>query len=68
MTRKDYEKIAAILFPFAHNSKDFPDKTESDRGITYAGKEIANRMADMLAADNPRFDRARFLRACGLED
>lgn len=31
-------------------------------------KHIGRAMADMLAQDNPRFDRARFLKACGLED
>ena len=28
--------------------------------------EIAYAIATVLAADNPRFDRARFLAACGL--
>lgn len=29
--------------------------------------QVASRLADYFAADNPRFDRARFLAACGVE-
>jgi hypothetical protein len=28
--------------------------------------ESANRLADVFANENPRFDRARFLAACGI--
>lgn len=28
---------------------------------------IANKLADLFMRDNPRFDRQRFLHACGLE-
>ena len=47
MTRKDYEKIAAIL---KQNS---------------ATAQMADDFADMLAADNPAFDRERFYAAAG---
>ncbi len=30
-------------------------------------KRLAHRFADLFAADNPNFDRDRFLSACGLE-
>ena len=74
MTRKDYEKIAnvingaTILKPY--NGFDFGLTSEE---IFLAGskdqvKHIGRAMADMLARDIPRFDRARFLKACGLED
>lgn len=40
-------------------------------GSTYRGNYIHELLASMLAdyfiQDNPRFDRARFLTACGLE-
>lgn len=32
-----------------------------------ATKHIANALADYFASDNPRFDRVRFLEACGVE-
>lgn len=58
MTRKDYEKIAAVI-------KGMPDHAATLRAQKAS---CASSFADMLAADNPRFDRERFLKACGLED
>lgn len=29
---------------------------------------IVGKTADIFAADNPRFDRSRFLKACGIEE
>ena len=61
MTRKDYVLIASTL------------KTARDEnmarfgGMARQGIEVAaEAMADALANENPRFDRERFLRACGL--
>lgn len=51
MTKKHFEAIAAVL-------KDAKDATN---GQSY----IAGRLADYFASQNPRFDKARFLRACG---
>jgi len=31
-------------------------------------KFIAEEMCSIFAADNPRFDRNRFLKACGIEE
>ena len=50
MTRKDYVKLAEIV-------AEVP-------GQGCGPDWLAHRLADMLAADNPRFDRARFLAAC----
>lgn len=72
MTKKDYTRIAnvingaTILKPY--NGFDFGLSNEE---IFLAGskdqvKHIGRVMADMLAQDNPRFDRARFLKACGI--
>jgi hypothetical protein len=54
MTKKDFELIAAVL---RANSTE-----------TVVRERVALDFADELAATNPRFDRARFLRACGVED
>lgn len=51
MTRKDYEAIAKALNGLAFSA----DKGASSRAI-----------ADVMARDNPRFDRERFLKACGI--
>ena len=56
MTRKDYQLIAGV---FAH----FAEIVEIHETI---GADIAEVMADALAQENPRFDRAKFLTACGV--
>jgi hypothetical protein len=53
MTRKDYVMIADVLAVAWWASMD------QRRHIVYD-------LADALGADNPRFDRARFLDACGV--
>lgn len=73
MTKKDYEKIAAIM---AANRKQLglPERNESAidsairTGYSVALNDVTYMLCDMLAQDNPRFDCARFLKACGLED
>lgn len=62
MNRKDYELIAEAI------------KEEVLRwgGLTTVAEvqmasAIASRIADALKRDNPRFDKARFMRACGFE-
>jgi len=56
MTRKDYELLASAL-------EGMPAFAPTLR----AGRESAARaIAEALEADNPRFDHARFLEACGI--
>jgi hypothetical protein len=57
MTRKDYVAIAAVLAQAAkHTGADYVTV-----GI------VAALTANVMARDNPRFDRARFLKACGVQ-
>ena len=56
MTRKDYVAIAEVI-------ADAKDRFNMDG----AGQYIAGRLADMMAADNPSFDRERFLKAAGVQ-
>ncbi len=72
MTKKDYVKIAAV---FDNTAVMFPDSVHQSDAVMYeafmAGvrdqrRLYVNAMADMLASDNPRFGRERFLKACGL--
>ncbi len=66
MTRKDYVAIAATLSQTKPIASDYTDS--SLYGIVHARWHfVAVKMADMLAHDNPRFDRARFLAACGVQ-
>ena len=63
MTRKDYVLIAkAIKSSRVSNYLDNPNRALYLNGIDNA----AHNMADALASDNPRFDRDKFLTACGL--
>lgn len=65
MTRKDYELIAAAI-KATHDridqQTDFSHNGEQQRGV----RRTAAHLADALAHDNPRFDRTRFLKACGI--
>ena len=58
-TRQHYKAIAEII------------KTREDLpyGSVYrqATSDIANDLSDYFASDNKRFDRGRFLSACGIE-
>ena len=56
MTRKDYELIAGVFAGIA----EIVDINET------IGADIAERLADEFEAENPRFNRARFLSACGV--
>jgi hypothetical protein len=59
MTRKDY-----ILLPNAlARAKPLELTPIAIRQHSYCCEEVA----DALAADNARFDRARFLKACGVQ-
>jgi hypothetical protein len=61
MTRKDYVLIAQAIKTQIELSTKFEEE-ESRAGA----KNIAYDLAWKLSEDNPRFDRARFLTACGV--
>ena len=66
MTKKDYEAIAREV---KDALAQWPDGTSVlDVGARVATRTLTYRLCDVFAADNPRFDRARFLRACGIEE
>ena len=62
MTRKDYVAIAAALHRTGM-AVNIGGKKTAEYAIRLAATDIAATMA----ADNPRFDRARFLAACGVQ-
>jgi hypothetical protein len=57
MTRKDYELIARSIFVDRESLQEESQRQTADL--------IARGLAEQLEAMNPRFDRARFLSACG---
>jgi hypothetical protein len=62
MTRKDYVMIAEVLRAGINYERDFNKSEESAKAI----QSVAEFMAGVLAQDNPRFDRDRFLVASGI--
>lgn len=60
MTRKDYEKLAAAM-------KHCKPESHVDPIADYQWQADVQAIAGVLAADNPRFDRKRFLAAAGVE-
>lgn len=62
MTRKDYELIAKAIYGSLIQSKslDWQDLYAEQHHIT------ARHIANALERTNPRFDRERFLTACGV--
>jgi hypothetical protein len=67
MTRKDYVMLAGIikdcnLIPTLNNNKALAS-IQADMLFT-----VASQLAYKLEQDNPRFDRAKFLTACGLKE
>lgn len=57
MTRKDYILIAAAIASMPTHAP----------ALRTARESAARVLADALAADNPRFDRGRFLKAAGVQ-
>jgi hypothetical protein len=53
MTRKDYKLIAEVI-------------AVSWFGSAELRADLVNNLADKLEQDNPRFNRSRFLTACGV--
>lgn len=65
MTRKDYVLIAEALREARVDiqCKEPEEQVQTLKdGVSYA----ADWIADALAGENPRFDRNRFLKACGV--
>lgn len=67
MTRKDYVLIAETLRELlADIDRESPGMREVLRGERMGVASVARRLAEQLRQDNPRFDRTRFIEACGL--
>ena len=57
MTRKDFFIIARVLKAYS-----------AEGGVTVERDEIAYKLAEDMALAYPRFDRRKFLVACGVYD
>jgi hypothetical protein len=59
MTRKDYELIAEVI--------KTARKVETGEAVLVSVEHLTNTLATELEIENPRFNRARFLSACGVK-
>lgn len=60
--RRHYEFVASVLRPRIERER------AADGGFRVpATSSVARDFADAFESGNPRFDRARFLKACGVE-
>jgi hypothetical protein len=70
MTRKDYQMIADAIkgsqvhYQFTEGSESANNAAVYRNGVA----NVAGTLAYLFSLDNPRFDRAKFLAACGLSD
>lgn len=62
MSRKDYCAIASAIS--ASRPMEGEDSA-SGKAYLFALQTAAENIADILAKENERFDRGRFLKACG---
>ncbi len=67
MTRKDYELIAKALKSRMDNALGLSAAYRKTISPAEVVGMVACELADELGQDNPRFDRSRFLMACGVE-
>jgi hypothetical protein len=63
MTRKDYVLIAQVIKAQIDMSNKFQEELSK-----VGAQNIAYDLAWKLSEDNPRFDRSRFLEACGVNN
>ena len=62
MTKKTFVAVAAQV-----KSDRAKAQREGDELLAISAANAANIFADLAQKENPRFDRDRFLRACGLK-
>lgn len=63
MTRKDYKLIASVM----HNLRVMHNSGVEGEHYSYVLTHYAECLADRLEADNPLFDRSKFLEASGVQ-
>ena len=61
-TRQHYKAIAEIV----KKNTDRHDHPQFNYWDAMGTDDFCDELADYFAADNPRFDRTKFLEACGL--
>jgi len=69
MTRKHYQAFADMINGAREDIQcDLPVLDDFNGGKHYTLGWLASQIAYMFEDDNPRFDRAKFMAACGIEE
>lgn len=56
MSKKDYELVASVIYSLYLGHENWNRN----------GQQVASKFADKLAEHNPKFNRSKFLEACGI--
>lgn len=64
--KKDYVALAGLLTSALYHPGHYYASSEGENDYTKGVKSVAVALANYFAADNPKFDRAQFLGACGV--
>jgi len=64
MTKKHFEKLAEMIRSRIESAEDHGDYVSQVMGANMA--QIAGEVAEVCMSCNPLFDKARFLKACGV--
>jgi len=67
LTQKDFKAVADVIAN-NHTHLDDCDADYYQGGRYDSANSIAGQLADYFATQNPRFDRSRFMQACGLTE
>jgi len=65
VTKQHFEMAARIL---SKANKDLREDCVPDGWYSLIVRDIARDFADVFAEENPRFNRDRFMVACGIEE
>lgn len=63
MTKKHFKAIAEII---KQERESTPGESRYEQGCVDTANSIGRELASFCATMNPRFDRAKFLTACGI--
>lgn len=66
MTKKDYIEVARIINHGSHIAARLSTDPLVEQGALVMRRYMGDKLADLFARDNGRFDRERFMAACGL--
>ena len=67
LTKKDFKAVAEIINKHTGRSAAYFNGIHRPE-VTQTVQRITDKLADYFTTQNPRFDRSRFMRACGLTE